>query len=119
VAFFMVVWGGLMLATFGGLALAVAALVSAANLPGEAFGPWWDNAKTPWILGIAVSYMIPFGTLVAGIYWFRTGRRGYRETGTVPRPFWLGPPKPYPPMPMAPYPGPPPAPPPPPPARRA
>jgi hypothetical protein len=109
---FFVVWGAFMLAMLGGLVLGIAALISAAQLPAEAFGPWWDNQKTPWLLGLAISYLVPFGMLVCGYYWFRTGKRGYRETGLVGRPFWSGPPKP-PPQPY--YVGPP-APPPPPPA---
>jgi hypothetical protein len=110
---FLLVWGVFMVGSIGGLVVGIAALISAAQLPSEAFGPWWDNLKTPWLLGIAVSYLIPFGTLITGVYWFRTGKGGQRETGFVGRPFWSGPPKPqppnppYPPYPMAPPPAPP------------
>lgn len=96
---FMLLWLVMMVASIGGLALGVAALISAARLPDVAFGPWWDNTKSTWLLGIGVSYLIPFGFLVTAIYWFRTGKRSLHETGVVARPFWAGPPKP---MPMAP-----------------
>lgn len=98
---FFVIWGTFMLGMFGGMAVGIAALVSASKVPAESFGPWWDNTKTPWILGIVVSFMVPFGMLISGIYWFRTGRASLRTSGAVARPFWMGPPKPPPPYPPA------------------
>ena len=83
---------------FGGLLLALAAIVSASRLPAEAFGPWWDNTKTTWLLGIAVGFVVPCGALVAGVYWFASGKRSITRTGVASRPFWAGPPKPPPPM---------------------
>lgn len=94
---FLLIWGTFMLAMLGGMALVACALISAARIQPEAFGPWWDNTKTAWILGLALSFVVPFGTLVTGIYWFRTGRPAYRRSGAVCRPFWTGPPKPPPP----------------------
>jgi hypothetical protein len=104
--FFFLVWGAFMLAAFGGMALALGALVSAARLPAEAFGPWWDNTKTIWLVGIAVGFLLPCGSVVSGAYWFFSGHQSYRRTGLVSRPFWSGPPKPPPPVY---YPPPPPA----------
>ena len=100
VGLFFVVWGTFMLGMVGGLVVGLSALVSSARVPAEAFGPWWDNTKTAWLLGIAVSFMIPFGMLVSGIYWFRSGRRSFRATGAVARAFWIGPPKPPPSSPL-------------------
>ena len=102
----MVFWLALMLATFGGLAVGIAALISAVRLPAEAFGPWWDNTRTLWIVGLLAGYVVPFGMLIVGIYWFTTGRRAYQETGMVARPFWAGPPKPAPSGPVVPPTGP-------------
>ena len=96
---FMFVWSVFFFGALIGMVLGVIALISAARTPAPAFGPWWDNTKTTWLLGIAISYMIPFGLWVTSIYWFRTGRRGLTDTGLVGRPFWTGPPKPYPPTP--------------------
>lgn len=110
VVLFVTLWCVMFFGTFAAIGVGIAAAVSVAKLPAEAFGPWWDNTKTPWLLGIAISYLVPFGTLITGVYWFRTGKRGLRETGVAARPFWVGPPKP-PPMypPYQPYPpGPPP-----------
>jgi hypothetical protein len=93
--FIMAIW----LVAFGGLILTVAALISVARMPSEAFGPWWDNTKQLWVIGLAVSFVVPLGTLIAGIMWFTTGRAplraGYPVAG---RPFWAGPPKPPPAM---------------------
>jgi hypothetical protein len=94
---FFLVWGGMMLATFGGVALGIAAIVSAARLPDAAFGPWWDNLKSTWLIGLAVGFLVPFGSLVLGGYWFFSARRPLATTGLVARPFWSGPPKPPPP----------------------
>jgi hypothetical protein len=91
-ALFVVVWIAFAVAMVGGLIAAVSALVSAARLPAEAFGPWWDNTKSAWIIGIVV----PFGTLVAGVLWFRTGKHELVANGVVGRPFWVGPAKPPP-----------------------
>jgi hypothetical protein len=96
---FFVVWLVLFVGSFAGIVFGVAALISISQLDATAFGPWWDNTKTPWLLGIAVSFVIPFGSLVTGIYWFWMGRPPLRTTGVVLRPFWVGPPKPMPPWP--------------------
>jgi hypothetical protein len=101
IGLFLVVWATLFFGSMGGIILGVAALISAARTPSETFGPWWDNTKSIWLLGIAVSFLVPFGSLVGGSYWFWTGRKGLRSTGMVPRPFWTGPPKPQPPYPPA------------------
>ena len=103
---FFLVWAFVMLLGFGGMALAIGAIVSASKLPAEAFGPWWDNLKTTWIVGIAVGFLLPCGAVAAGGYWFFSGRPAYQRTGVVGRPFWAGPPKPppvyYPPPPPPP-----------------
>src|SRR3954451_3245970 len=96
---FFVFWAGLMLVGFGGFVLAVAALINVATTPIERFGPWWDNTRQAWLIGIAVSFVVPVGTIVAGITWFTTGRRGLRDHGVAGRPFWAGAPRPAPPSP--------------------
>jgi hypothetical protein len=103
---FLLLWFLLFFGSIGGLILGVVALVSAAQTPTPAFGPWWDNTKTAWLLGIAISYLIPFGLWFTAIYWFRTGKRGLERDGIVGRPFWMGPIKPYPPAPVSWYPPP-------------
>jgi hypothetical protein len=100
--FIMAIW----LVGFSALILAIAALVSVAKTPTEFFGPWWDNTKQTWIIGIAVSFVVPFGTLIAGIMWFNSGRAPLRAgRGIAGRPFWAGPPKPPPAMPPPGWPG--------------
>jgi hypothetical protein len=100
--FIMAIW----LVAFGSLILAIAALISIARLPAEAFGPWWDNTKQLWIIGLAVSFVVPLGTTIAGIMWFMTGRAPLRAGhGIAGRPFWAGPPKPPPVMPPPGWPG--------------
>lgn len=96
VGVFFVIWGTSMLGAVAGFVIGLSALVSAARAPAEAFGPWWDNTKTAWLLGIGISFLIPCGMLVVGIYWFWSGRRSLRATGAVARPFWVGPSKPPP-----------------------
>jgi hypothetical protein len=96
VAFFFL-FGAIWL-VFGAMYIAgIAALISIARQPTEAFGPWWDNTKQTWIIGTAVAFFVPFGPLIAGISWFSGGkaplRRGAPQAG---RPFWSGPPKPPP-----------------------
>jgi hypothetical protein len=104
---FFLIFGFMMLMTIGGLIVGVVAVISIATTPSERFGPWWDNTKQVWLIGLVVGYLIPFGTIIAGTAWFTSGRPGLAATGTVGRPFWAGPPKP---APIAPPPGyPPPA----------
>jgi hypothetical protein len=82
------------LASFG---VGIAALVSIARTPAEAFGPWWDNTRQLWLTGIAISFLIPFGHIITGIMWFSGGREPLRRgLGYAGRPFWAGPPKPPP-----------------------
>jgi hypothetical protein len=99
---FFLFFGFVMLTILGGLAIGVAAIISVATTPSERFGPWWDNTKQTWILGLVLGYLIPFGTIVGGIAWFTGGRRGLSTSGSAGRPFWAGPPKP---APIAPPPG--------------
>jgi hypothetical protein len=84
---------------FATVGVAIAALISIARTPVEAFGPWWDNTRQLWLVGMSVSFVIPFGSLVAAIMWFSSGRAPLRAgQGYVGRPFWSGPPKPPPPL---------------------
>jgi hypothetical protein len=92
---FFLFFGFIMLTAIGSLVIGVAAIISVATTPAEAFGPWWDNTKQTWILGLVLGYLIPFGTIVGGIAWFAGGRRGVAH-GVAGRPFWAGPPKPGP-----------------------
>ena len=108
-ALFFVFWLVLMVVGLGGLAVGIAALINVGSTPIEAFGPWWDNTRQMWIVGIAVSFLVPLGPLIAGILWFTSGRRELRDHGIAGRPFWAGAPRPQPPWPPA---GVPPAPPP-------
>jgi hypothetical protein len=96
VGVFFLFFGFVMLTVVGGLVIGVAAVISVATTPSERFGPWWDNTKQMWLIGLVVGYLIPFGTIIAGITWFVGGRRGLSLTGTAGRPFWAGPPKPAP-----------------------
>jgi hypothetical protein len=96
------------------LAFTVWALIDVVRAPDAAFGPPWDNAKSMWILGIALGFVVPFGTLVAPVLWWTQIRPALRAGQLVPRPFWA--PRPsypsYPPYPpQAPYPYQPPPPP--------
>jgi hypothetical protein len=77
--------------------IGIAALISVARTPDEHFGPWWDSTKQTWILGIAVSFFVPLGSLISGIMWFTNGKGPLRHgSHTAGRPFWTGPPKPPP-----------------------
>jgi hypothetical protein len=93
---FLLVWLVLAMVGFGGFIVGVVALIDVAQTPVERFGPWWDNSRQTWIIGIAVSFVLPVGPLVAGILWLGGGRRGLRASGVAGRPFWAGPPKPPP-----------------------
>jgi hypothetical protein len=94
---FFVFFALISLAGIAGLVLGVSALISVAGTPTEAFGPWWDNTRQLWLIGIAVAFVVPFGTLIAGIMWFSSGRAPLRAGhGFAGRPFWAGPPKPPP-----------------------
>ena len=96
-ALFFVFWLMLMLVGIGGFVAGIAALINVASMPFEAFGPWWDNTRQMWIVGIAVSFLVPAGPLITGVMWFTSGRRGLREHGIAGRPFWAGAPRPQPP----------------------
>ena len=101
-----VVWAIVMTASIGGMICAIAALVSISQMHADAFGPWWDNTKTTWMVGLAVSFLVPFGAVVVGVYWFWKGKEPLPTTGMVARPFWAGPPKPMPMYPPAGFPPP-------------
>lgn len=81
-------------------------LVEAVRAPDAAFGPPWDNAKNAWIIGLAVAFVLPAGTIVASIVWWTQGHKALRGGARVPRPFWAPapsyPPQPYPPQPPGP-----------------
>lgn len=64
------------------------ALVDVARAPDAAFGPPGDNGKTMWILGLALSALIPAGALVTTVLWWVQGRGPLRAGRPVPRPFW-------------------------------
>jgi hypothetical protein len=85
---FLLFWLVLAALGFGGFITGIVALIDIAQTPTERFGPWWDNTRQIWIIGIAVSFALPLGPLIAGIV---------RSTGIAGRPFWAGPPKPPPP----------------------
>jgi hypothetical protein len=92
-ALFFFIW----VVAFASYGMGIAALISIARQPDDAFGPWWDNTKQSWIVGVVISFLLPFGTLVSGIAWFTAGK-GPRRQGQylLGRPFWSGPPKPMP-----------------------
>jgi hypothetical protein len=103
---FFVVIAVVWLVAIAGVVLGISALISVAGTPTEAFGPWWDNTRQVWLIGIAVGFVLPFGTLVAGYLWFANGRAPLRAgQGFAGRPFWAGPPKPPPGWPGYPPPG--------------
>jgi hypothetical protein len=93
----LLLWLGLIVLGLGGFIVGVVALIDVAQTPLDRFGPWWDNMRQSWIIGIAVSFVLPFGPLISGILWYTGGRRGVRQSGLAGRPFWAGPPKPPPP----------------------
>jgi hypothetical protein len=70
------------------LAFTIFSLVEVGKAPDEAFGPPWDNGKNAWILGLALAFVIPAGTIVGPILWWSLGHRALREGRPVPRPFW-------------------------------
>lgn len=94
---FLLFWLVLAVLGFGGFIAGVIALIDVAQTPADRFGPWWDNTRQTWIVGIAVSFALPFGPLVTAIVWFTAGRPSLRATGVAGRPFWAGAPKPPPP----------------------
>lgn len=98
---FLLLGSGLLIALLGGYLAGIAALVDVARRPSGAFGPWWDNTKSAWTIGIAVAFSLPFGPLVVALLWFGGGRRPLRWGRYAGRPFWVGPPRPYPPPPPA------------------
>jgi hypothetical protein len=79
------------------IAFTIYSLVDISRAPDAAFGPPWDNGKNAWTLGLAVAFVVPFGTIVGPVLWFTQGRKALREGRPVPRPFWS-------PRPSAPYP---------------
>lgn len=95
---FVVIWLMFAAVGFGGFVLGVIALIDVARTPLERFGPWWDNTRQAWLIGIAVSFALPFGPIISGLMWFLGGRSGLRTHGVAGRPFWGGAPKPPPPQ---------------------
>jgi hypothetical protein len=96
---FALFWFAALVFGLGGYILGIVAIVSVAQAPVEAFGPWWDNTRQTWIIGIAVSFLLPFGPFVTGLMWFTTGKRGLHYGPFYGRPFWAGAPRPAPPPP--------------------
>jgi hypothetical protein len=85
--FFMVVL--LMAAlSFVAIGFAIWSLIDVARAPDAAFGPPWDNGKNAWTLGLALAFVVPFGTIVGPIVWWTQGRPALRSGRPVPRPFW-------------------------------
>lgn len=104
-------WLLLMIVAVGSLGVGIAALIDVAGTPIERFGPWWDNTRQAWIVGLAVAFLIPAGPLIGGILWFSGGKRELRTRGVAGRPFWSSAPRPAPPYgPQPPYGKPPPGP---------
>ena len=93
------IWLAFIVFGLGGYIVGIAALISVAQSPVEAFGPWWDNTRQTWIIGIAVSFLLPFGPIISGLMWFTTGKHGLRYGPFYGRPFWAGAPRPAPPPP--------------------
>ena len=81
-------FGVVMLGMVAALAFWVVSLVEVAKAPEPAFGPPWDNGKTPWILGLVIGTVVPFGAIVASILWWTQGHKALREGRLVPKPFW-------------------------------
>ena len=96
---FALFWFAALVFGLGGYIVGIAALVSVAQSPVERFGPWWDNTRQTWIIGIAVSFLLPFGPIITGLMWFTTGKRGLHYGPFYGRPFWAGAPRPAPPPP--------------------
>jgi hypothetical protein len=95
--FFVAVFACIWVVAIATVGVGVAALISLARQPATAFGPWWDNTKSSWLIGVAVSFVVPFGSLITGISWFRSGKAPLNKgSGMAGRPFWIGPPKPVP-----------------------
>jgi hypothetical protein len=63
-------------------------LVEVSRTPEQAFGPPWDNGKNAWLIGLAVAFAIPAGTIVAPILWWTQGHKAVGERRLVPKPFW-------------------------------
>jgi hypothetical protein len=91
----------IMALTFVPLVFCIYALVEAVRAPEQAYGPPWDNSKNAWVLGLALSFVIPFGTIVGPILWWMNGHKALRARTVVPRPFWAPAPRYYPPPPGA------------------
>jgi hypothetical protein len=104
---FFLIFTVLMVVGFGGFVLGVVALIDVSQTPVERFGPWWDNTKQTWIIGLAVAFVVPLGPLIGGIAWYRSGKPALRATGVAGRPFWAGAPRPAPPYQPQPPPPPP------------
>jgi hypothetical protein len=78
------------------MAFTIFALIDVSRAPDAAFGPPWDNGKSAWLLGLALAFVVPCGTVVGPVLWFTQGRKPLREGRPVPRPFWSRPSVPYP-----------------------
>ncbi|HVF04328.1 MAG TPA: hypothetical protein VNA20_05780 [Frankiaceae bacterium] len=94
------------------LAFWIYSLVEVSRAPDAAFGPPWDNAKNMWLIGLAVSVVLPAGAIVTTVLWWTQGHGALRAGRPVPRPFWApkpayAPPPGYPPYQQAPPPQPP------------
>lgn len=68
--------------------LTIYALVDVSRTPDPAFGPPWANGKNAWTLGLALAFVVPFGTIVGPVLWWTQGRAALRAGRPVPRPFW-------------------------------
>lgn len=70
------------------LGFLIYSLVEVARAPEQAFGPPWDNGRNAWLLGLAVAFAIPAGTIVGPILWWMQGHKALRAGQLVPKPFW-------------------------------
>ena len=85
---FFLFFGVIMLASVVALVFWVVSIIEVAKAPEPAFGPPWDNGKSPWILGLVISTLIPLGAIVTTYLWWTQGHNALRAGRLVPKPFW-------------------------------
>jgi hypothetical protein len=104
-AILWLVWLALMAGALAIFVMHIVALVDVSKMQGWQFVWPGEPVKSSWLLGLALGFVIPLGSLVTTILWWQKVRAPRRQGLPADRPFWMSAPLPPPGPPPMPPPG--------------
>ena len=87
--FFFLLWMALVVVAAGQLVMHIVAIIDVAKMQWWQFVPPGEPVKSSWLLGLGISFVIPFGGLITTIMWWRQVRTPKRAGQLAERPFWM------------------------------